>query len=141
MAREDQGRLDTSEGVEFAGQGGGVDALQPWRVDRGPQDLSPAQLLVGQFGGVLGHGLQDRPEAVGAEERPRAVVEEPHGDGVVEGRGSERGEGALGQGQLLAGVDEVDPVHRQRGKQPHDADAEEGGDDPQLGVFLQQGGQ
>jgi hypothetical protein len=60
------------------------------------------------------------------------------GGGVVEHRWSDRGQCAVANGDLLPRVDEVDPVHRQRGGQAHDAHAEKGGENPEPWVLCQQ---
>ena len=77
---------------------------------------------------------QQGAEAVGAEQGAGLVVVEAGGDGVVERRGPESGERAVADRDGLAGVDEVDPIHGQGREVAHDAGAQEGGDDPDLGV-------
>src|SRR5215217_5707872 len=141
MAAQDQGGSHVADAVQFLGEDCPVDLVEPGGVHGRPEDLTLAQLLIGEVGRVLGRCLEEGPEAVGAEQCPRLVVVKAGGGRVVEHRWFDRGEGAVAHGDPLPWVDEVEPVHRQRGGQAHDAHAEEGGQDPELRVLGQQLGQ
>ncbi len=72
---------------------------------------------------------------VKGEQDPGAVVDATGGDGVVVDGRLHGGQPAVTDRQGLAGVDEVDAVHRdRRRRQAHDADAEERCDHPQVGM-------
>ena len=112
---------------------------QPRRVYRRPEHLPVPQIRVREFGRVLRNRLEERAKAVRAEEHARFLVVEAGGAGVVEHGRLEGGQCAVAHRDLLARIDEIHPVQRQRGsRQPHDADAEKGRDDPEPRILRQQ---
>ncbi len=86
MAAQDHLGLHLADAVKLFLEHDLVYFVQPRRVDRRPQDLPVAQVVVGEFGGVLGYVREERSETVGAEERARLLVVETGGGGVVERR-------------------------------------------------------